>query len=97
MFLFFQQLHFKNFRGASKLFEVLLMISVGLGMITGIAYIGFYAWNASFFSAIIIFVIGLVSAFLYKVFESIVGSFGLSMLGFIGWPIAAFYMFKTMP
>ncbi len=97
MLLFYQQLHFKNFRGSSKVFESLLMTSVALGMLTRLVYLGIYAWSASFIAAILIFVIGIVAAFVYRIFEGLFGTFGLSLLGFIGWPIAAGYMFRTIP
>jgi len=97
LFLFYQQLHYKLFRGSSKLFEFFLGISVAAGMLTGIFYLGYLAWTKSFFTAAAIFLLSLLPAFLYKVIEKLIPPFGLSLFGFIGWPLSAYFMFLKIP
>ena len=42
IFVFYQQLHGKNFRGESQLFALVLNVSVLLGMFTGVVYLAYY-------------------------------------------------------
>ena len=97
IFLFYQQLHGKNFKGSSQGFGLLLTLSALAGTITGIVYLVHYGWNVSWFAAIAIFIVGLLAAFLGFLLERLIGAVALSMLGFVGWPVCAYFMFKYMP
>ena len=97
IFVFYQQLHVKNFRGASQPFALALNISAFAGMLTGLAYLVYYGWSVVWWAPIVIFVIGLVASMLGFLLERLVGSLALSLGGFIGWPISAYFMFSYVP
>ncbi|TCP03282.1 hypothetical protein [Caldimonas thermodepolymerans] len=97
IFVFYQQLHAKNFRGASQAFGLILSLSAFLGMLTGLSYLIYYGWSVVWWAPIVILVIGIASALIGFVIERVLGAFTLSMAGFIGWPVCAYLMFKYVP
>jgi hypothetical protein len=97
IFVFYQQLHVKNFQGANQTFALALNISAFAGMLTGLAYLLYYGWSVVWWAPIIIFFIGLIASLFGFLVERIVGSFALSMGGFIGWPVCAYFMFSYLP
>lgn len=97
IFVFYQQLHVKNFQGASQSFALALNISAFAGMLTGLAYLIYYGWSVVWWAPIVIFVIGLVASMLGFLLERLVGSLALSLGGFIGWPVSAYFMFSYVP
>jgi hypothetical protein len=97
IFVFYQQLHVKNFQGASQSFSLALNVSALAGMLTGFAYLAYYGWSVVWWAAIAIFFIGLVASMLGFLVERIVGSLALSLGGFIGWPVCAYFMFRYVP
>lgn len=97
IFVFHQQLHVKNFRGASHTFAFALNTSALLGMLTGLAYLAYYGWHVVWWAPIVIFLIGIVASMLGVFAERIVGSMALSMSAFVGWPICAYFMFRYVP
>ncbi len=98
IFVFYQQLHVKNFQGASQAFSLALSISAFAGMLTGLAYLVYYGWSVSWWAPIVIFVLGVVASSVIGVLiERFVGSLVLSLVGFIGWPFSAYLMFEYMP
>jgi hypothetical protein len=97
IFVFYQQLHVKNFQGANQAFALALNISAFAGMLTGLAYLLYYGWFVVWWAPIVIFFIGLISSLFGFLVERVVGSFALSMGGFIGWPVCAYFMFSYLP
>jgi len=97
MFVFYQQLHARNFRGSSKGFEAILMLSAFSGMITGLSYLIYYGWTVVWWVPIPIFVVGLLFTIVGAFVERLLGPIVLSLLGFIGWPLCAVAMFKYIP
>lgn len=97
VFIFYQQLHIKNFHGTSQGFVLTLNISAILGMLTGLVYLVYYGWLVVWWAPIVIFVIGILAAMLGVFVERIVGSMALSMSAFVGWPICAYFMFRYVP
>jgi len=97
IFVFYQELHVKNFRGSSQGFALALNVSVLLGMLTGLAYLIYYGWTVVWWAPIVIFIIGILFTFLGVVVEQCLGQFTLSLLGFIGWPVCAYFMFHYVP
>lgn len=97
IFVFYQQLHLKSFRGASQGFGALLATSALIGTVTGFIYLGYYGWHVSWIAAVLIFVLGIVVGVTGMFIERIIGAFSLSMIGFIGWPLCAYFMFKHVP
>jgi hypothetical protein len=97
IFLFYQKLHLKNFAGASEVFGLTLSISALAGLLTGVVYLIYYGWVASWWAPLAILVIGIVATPLGMVAERLVGAGTLSLVGFIGWPVCALLMFNTIP
>ena len=97
IFLFYQQLHVKNFQGSSQGFALALNISAFLGLLTGLAYLGYYGWHVVWWASIIIFAIGILTSLLGFLAERLVGSLVLSLTAFVGWPICAYFMFSYVP
>lgn len=97
IFVFYQQLHVKNFQGASQSFALALNISAFAGMLTGFAYLAYYGWSVAWWAPIIILVVGLIVSMCGFLIERLVGSFTLSSAGFVGWPLSAYYMFHYVP
>ncbi|MFI9651505.1 hypothetical protein [Guyparkeria halopsychrophila] len=97
VFIFYQQLHVKNFRGASEGFRFLLTISSFLGLLTGFAYLGYYGWSVVWWAPFIIFILGILAAILGGLLERVGGALALSLAGFVGWPISASLMFQYVP
>ena len=97
IFVFYQQLHVKNFQGASQSFALALNISAFAGMLTGLAYLLYYGGSVVWWAPIIIFVIGFLASLLGFLIERVVGPLALSVGGFIGWPVCAYFMFSYVP
>jgi hypothetical protein len=97
VFLFYQQLHGRNFRGSSQAFGLLLSLSAFIGTLVGIVYLVYYGWNVSWLATIVIFVLGVLAAIPAMLLERLVGAFVLSLLGFVIWPVSAYFMFKYIP
>ena len=96
-FVYYQQLHLKEFRGSSKVFELALSIFSLLGMIVGFGYLIYYGYKVSWWAPFGVFIIGLVFMFLAVFIERLLGKYIMSLLGFIIWPISAYLMFTTIP
>lgn len=97
IFIFYQQLHIKNFQGSSQSFSLALNISAFAGMLTGLAYLVYYGWSVVWWAPFVIFAVGLAASSLGMVIERLVGSLALSLSGFIGWPTCAYFMFTHIP
>jgi len=97
MFIFYQQLHAKHFRGASQGFLSFLVLTGLIGMIIGLIFLVYYGFKVVWWAPLALFGFGLAFQFISDVIESMIGEFALSMLGFICWPICAFLMFAAVP
>jgi hypothetical protein len=96
IFAFHQKLHFRNFRGSSRVVENLLGVSVLLGSVVGTAYLAYYGWKISWLSAGIILAMSIAAVLVTSLLEKIVPSFVISIVGVIGWPICAYLMFSNL-
>ncbi|MDO9464548.1 MAG: hypothetical protein Q7J67_04540 [bacterium] len=97
MFIFYQQLHTKRFRGASQVFLSFLILTGFIGMITGLVFLVYYGFKVVWWAPLALFGLGLVFQFISNMIEGLIGAFALSMLGFICWPVCAFLMFTSVP
>ena len=67
--VFYQQLHGITFQGASAAFGALLLLFGLAGMLVEFAYLGYYAWNISWWAAIVVFMIGVeIANFFFSIF-----------------------------
>ncbi|MBI5316853.1 MAG: hypothetical protein HZB34_12875 [Nitrospirae bacterium] len=94
IFVFYQQLHAKNFRSSNQSYALALNMSALLGMATGLAYLVYYGWNVVWWAALFVFVIGLLASILGFWVERLVGATALSVGAFVGWPFCAYFMFS---
>lgn len=97
VFVFYQQLHAKNFQGASETFGLVLSLFAFAGTLTGLAYLIYYGWSVVWWAPFPIFAIGLLASIPGLFLERLVGKFTLSMLGFVAWPVCAYFMFLLVP
>jgi len=97
MFLYYQQLHLRDFHGSSKVFEFVLSVFVFLGMITGLVFLVIYAVKVIWWAPFVLLGISILFTIIGVLIENLVGKFSLSFIGFIALPIFAFLMFKTIP
>lgn len=97
IFVFYQQLHIKNFHGASQMMLLALNLSAAGGVLTGLAYLIYYGWSVVWWAPVIIFVLGLIASIFGFFAERLVGSLALSLIAFVGWPVCAFFMFYFVP
>lgn len=97
IFVFYQQLHCKNFNGRSEAFGLLLSIFAFAGMITGFVYLVYYGWTVVWWAAVVTFLIGLLATIPGLLLERVFGKFTLSLLGFLIWPVCAYFMFALVP
>lgn len=97
IFVFYQQLHAKNFRGSSQAFGLALAASAFAGTVTGLIYIAYYGWNISWWVAAVVLVLGILAGIAGLAVERLTGPFALSIGGFVGWPVCAYFMFKALP
>jgi hypothetical protein len=97
MFVYYQQLHLKNFRGASKSAEVLLSVFVSLGMLTGLIFLVYYGIQTIWWAPFLMLVAGILFTFIGVFIEKLIGIVTLSYLGFLALPVLAYLMFMTIP
>lgn len=97
LFVYFQQLHLDNFRGASKKYQLLLSIFVLVGWLTGFVYLIYYGFKVTWWAPVILFLIAPFSLSIKGLVKGEAAVAIISLLGFIAWPIFAYLMFKTIP
>lgn len=97
MFLYYQQLHLRDFHGSSKVFELVLSVSVLVGMITGLAFLVIYGVKVIWWAPFILLGISILFTMIGAFIESLLGGFTLSLVGFMALPTFAFLMFKSIP
>lgn len=94
--IFYQQLHLKNFRGESKIFEMLLGISGLAGMLINIIFLIYFGIVHSWLGVAVLFLGGaLIAGVIGGLVEKMVGGLFLSLVAFIGWPICAYLLFAS--
>lgn len=96
-FVFYQQLHLKNFRDASKGFEFVLSLFAFVGMITGFVFLVYYGWTVVWWAPVVLFVVSLFFQLIANFIERVTGPFLLSLIGFVVWPVCAYVMFSSLP
>lgn len=97
MFVFYQQLHVKNFQGSSQVFYFLLTLSGFCGMIVGLVFLVYYGWTVAWWAPLVIFACGVLFMFLGALLEHVVGALAMSLMGFVAWPVCAYLMFRFIP
>ena len=84
------QRHGTNFHGASQGALLALQASVLLGSVAGLGLLIYYFMQVAWYWPIILFTVGsLAGGLLFGLLDKMIGQLGMSMLGFVGWPVAA--------
>jgi hypothetical protein len=100
-FLFYQQLHVKNFQGASQTFGLILNVFAFSAMIYGYGFLIYWGYSVSWLHAVILFVAGLLLKLVWFPVEAKLGlrnSFLiLSLVGFVVIPLSGYFMFRALP
>lgn len=93
-FLNTHQRHVARFQGSSQLYLFALLVSVTLGTLVGLALFVYYFLAVGWFWTVILFFGGsLVAGILFGTFGNILGLLAMSLISFLGWPIAALLMY----
>ena len=100
-FLFYQQLHLKNFQGASEAFGAALGIFAFVGMIYGLGFLIYWGYKISWLQAGILFAIAFAIKLVWFPIEAKLGlrnSYRIfSMLGFAALPVSGYFMWASLP
>jgi hypothetical protein len=88
--------HSSQFQGASQTYLMALNLSVIAGIIIGLGLLIFYGIQTAWYWPIVLFIVGnILSGVLFALLDNIVGIF-LSPLGFVGWPIFAYWFYRII-
>ncbi len=100
-FLFYQQLHLKNFQGASKAFGAALGIFAFVGMIFGLGFLMYWGYKISWLQAGILFAIAFAIKLVWFPIEAKLGlrnSYWIfSVVGFAALPLSGYFMWASLP
>lgn len=95
VFIFYQQLWGRDFRGSSQAFALLLNLSGLAGTLTGLVLLGYFAVSLSWVGAAVLGVVGLLGSLLGPLLlERLTGPKVIAVAGFVGWPACAYYLFQ---
>lgn len=101
LFVFYQQLHVKTYRGASQSFMTLLTLFAFVAMLAGLAFLFYYGYKVSWLGATGLFFIALVVKFVWFGVEAKLGlrvaAPFLSMAAFVGIPVCAYLLWTGLP
>jgi hypothetical protein len=61
VFVFYQQLHSKTFRGANEFFGLFLALFALAATLSGLAFLLYYGYTVSWFGAFVLFAAGMVA------------------------------------
>lgn len=82
----------KKFQGASTSYGVALKIFASIGKLIEIAYLLYYGWAVVWWAPIAIYFIALMTSPL-RFFAGSLGVIAINTIGFIAWPVCAYFMF----
>ena len=96
-FLNTHQRHARNFQGVSQAYYLALILSVSIGSIVGLGLLIYYGIKTAWYWPVLLFIVGsLIGGFPFGWLDAVVGLLGMSLLSFIGWPIAAYIMYRIV-
>ncbi len=99
LFSFYQELHIRNFGGASQVFLLVLSWFSLASMVFGYGFLLYLGWNISWAYALLLIVISFVIQVKWFRIEVRMGISApiLSLVGFIVIPVAGFFMWWSLP
>jgi len=100
-FLFYQQIHLKNFQGDDEIFEFSLAIYAFGGMLFGFCFLIYWGYMFSWLQAVSLFGIAFAIKLVWFPIEAKLGLTNLywffSGTGFIAIPVSGYYMWSNLP
>lgn len=70
VFVYYQQLHAKNYRGSSEAFGLLLSLFALAATLAGLSFLIYFGYRVSWWSALGLFGIGMVARFIWMAVET---------------------------
>jgi hypothetical protein len=97
VFSYYQQQHYRRFEGASKVFELVLGLSTVSSMLVWLVFLVYCAIKVVWWGPFALIGLDLAIFPLGLLLGRAITPFGMSMLGFIAWPLLAYFMFTLTP
>ncbi len=99
LFVYSQQEHLRNFHGSFKKFGIILSIFSSLGFYIGIVFLIYYGFKTVWWAPLILLIFSILIIICTWILGRFVihGLLWISILGLVGWPILAFFMFASIP
>ena len=93
-FLNTHQRHARHFQGASQGYLLALQTSVILGSLIGLGLLVYYLFQVSWYWPLLLFVVGSpIGGILFGFLDVKIGTLGMSLISFLGWPASAIWTF----
>lgn len=91
-FLNTHQRHAGHFQGASQGYLLALQASVILGCLVGLGLLVYYFIQVSWYWPLVLFIVGsLIGGIFFGFLDAKIGTFGMSLISFLGWPASAIW------
>lgn len=98
LFLYYQRLHLRDFRGGSAKAASALAMSTTIATLVGIGYLLASAWYVAWWMPLFLIALGIITVPLVgAILERAVGQFVISMAGFVGLPVCGVLMSWAIP
>ena len=97
LFLFYQSQHHSSGSVPSGNPEYVIGISIMSGALCNIIFLLYLGYRTVWWSPLLILVLFVPFLFIGVILERIIGRVWLAVLGFVGWPICAYFMFANVP
>ena len=89
-FLNTHQRHAMHFQGASQGYLLALQASVILGSLVGLGLLVYYFTQVSWYWPLVLFIVGsLIGGLFFGFLDAKIGTLGMSLISFLGWPASA--------
>jgi hypothetical protein len=97
VFSYYQQQHYRRFDGASKIFELVLGLSTISSMLVWLGFLIYYGIKVVWWGPFALIGLDLALFPLGFLLARFITPVGVSMVGFIAWPLLAYFMFTLTP
>lgn len=99
VFLYYQQLHSRAYRGASEAFGLFLAVFALVAMLSGGAFLLLYGYRESWLAAAGLFGAGIAARFIYGLIEGFLqirwAAPYVSLTGFVALPVLAYLVWTS--
>ena len=95
LFLFYQSMH-SSTKLMEKNAELTIGISITLGVITNFVFLILLGINTIWWAPFILILLFIPTLIVGIIIEKVIGRINIVLIGFLGWPICAYLLFKQM-